>query len=285
MGAHRSEELLRVRPLVVGGRPWRAALASVSDNEGCSRRGNRRVRRSLYPLLMQSLEPEFGITARTTDSGAAVRQAIDSGARTWREVSAQAGISPEWARQLGLRMNIRPSRPKRQGRRRAAWNAPEVQARFWSFVDQNGPYAFGFGPPSRCWVWRGPVTYQGYGRLYVCRFRATAHGYSYRLHYGRKPWSVLDHVCHSYSRDCRGGQFCIHRRCVNPDHLEVVSPGENARRSSGSRVYGSARQKVFPSCSRGHRWSIDDALYDSNGRRVCVWCVTGAEPSDLTTDN
>ena len=184
----------------------------------------------------------FGVGAEADrpDGCEAVREAIEQGATTWREVSAMTGISHEWARQLGARIGVKPAKPVESDRpesakgvkagphrrkRKPQWNAPEVVDRFWSQVEQNGPYATGFDQPTRCWMWQGRTDAQNYGVLSVGRFRMSAHRYSYRLHLGRTPWSVVDHLCHSYSRDCRGGPLCPHRLCVNPEHLEVVTPG------------------------------------------------------------
>jgi len=237
----------------------------------------------------------FGVGAESDrpDGCEAVREAIEQGATTWREVSAMTGISHEWARQLGARIGVKPAKPVESDRpqsakavqagphrrkRKPQWNAPEIVDRFWSQVEQNGPYATGFDQPTRCWMWQGRTDAQNYGVLSVGRFRMSAHRYAYRLHLGRTPWSVVDHLCHSYSRDCRGGPLCPHRLCVNPEHLEVVTPGENARRAPGNRVYSAAPPKVFSRCRYGHPWSLDEALYDAAGRRVCVWCITGVEP-------
>lgn len=65
---------------------------------------------------------------------------------------------------------------------------------------------------------------------------------------------------------------------MNPAHFEVVTPTESSRRVPGNRVYSAAPPRLFAWCPNGHAWNLDDALYDGAGRRVCVWCVTGAEP-------
>ena len=46
----------------------------------------------------------------------------------------------------------------------------------------------------------------------------------------------LDHRCHSEDQRCEGGYSCRHRRCVNPDHLELVTAVENLRRARQQRT-------------------------------------------------
>ena len=219
------------------------------------------------------------------DAARAISQAVAEGAGTWREVAQSTGISYERVRQLGKQIGVAPckapvNRPQRRRRRKPAWNEPKVVDRFWAQVNLDGPLAFGFAEPTRCWVWQGRTNAEGYGVLSVGRLRVSAHRYSYRLHHGKKPWSVVDHLCHSYSRDCRGGPSCQHRLCVNPEHFEVVTPTENSRRVPGNRVYTEAPPRLFAWCRNGHAWNPDDALYDAAGRRVCVWCITGMDPPD-----
>ena len=58
--------------------------------------------------------------------------------------------------------------------------------------------------------------------LYSWLVGAIPHGYD------------IDHVCHNAAAvagRCAGGDSCIHRRCVNPDHLEPVTRRENTLRS------------------------------------------------------
>lgn len=80
---------------------------------------------------------------------------------------------------------------------------------------------------------------------------------------------VLDHICHTQSPTCLGGDDCQHRRCVNPAHLEPVTSAENTRRRF-SRI---GRENV---CARGHEWTEENTYWyvRPSGRRVryCRTC-------------
>lgn len=80
-----------------------------------------------------------------------------------------------------------------------------------------------------CWLWQGVTDAYGYARIEVAGRSWGAHRYLFLELVG--PTDLpLDHLCHTRAiADCVGGN-CIHRRCVNPSHLEPVTQGENARR-------------------------------------------------------
>lgn len=79
-----------------------------------------------------------------------------------------------------------------------------------------------------CWLWAGHTNSGGYG-VYTPPGgkQVRAHRYAYELRHGEIPEGMtIDHVCHG--PDCMQGYLCLHRRCVNPDHLAVVTLSENS---------------------------------------------------------
>jgi hypothetical protein len=79
----------------------------------------------------------------------------------------------------------------------------------------------GYGTP--CWIWQLDHSYDGYGRKWLGSRRVHAHRWTYEQHVGPIPEGLqLDHLCRV-------------RNCVNPDHLEPVTPRENTRRGIVAR--------------------------------------------------
>jgi len=136
------------------------------------------------------------------------------------------------------------------------------EARFWSKVEKT----------DSCWMWTAQISVAGYGKFYFEGSPWLAHRFSYQFFVGPIPEGLtIDHVCHSNS-DCEEGSLCLHRRCVNPDHLEPVTQEENVARMNGTP--GPA-EKIH--CLRGHPLSGNNLIIRGRGnngklRRECRTC-------------
>lgn len=103
--------------------------------------------------------------------------------------------------------------------------------------------------------------------------------YAHRVAWERKNGPVpegleLDHLCHTDDLHCQGGASCLHRRCVNPDHLEAVTKSQNQRR-------GMASFERTGLCLSGKHDVTDPAnvQYDSPTARRCRPCFLEGQRS------
>jgi hypothetical protein len=103
---------------------------------------------------------------------------------------------------------------------RAGLTTEQILSRFVDDMEADG-----------CWLWTGFLSTAGYGRIDGTKKGVWAHRWAYEQLVGPIPEGYhLDHLCHTTDLTCSGGGTCTHRRCVNPAHLEPVTPQENNAR-------------------------------------------------------
>ena len=87
-----------------------------------------------------------------------------------------------------------------------------------------------------CWEWTG-MTRNGYGSLSYRDRPFYAHRIAYEMYKGPIPEGLqIDHLCRN-------------RPCVNPDHLEAVTHGENLRRAMVHRSYPTSLKTLRVACN------------------------------------
>jgi HNH endonuclease len=127
-----------------------------------------------------------------------------------------------------------------QGRRRP------LEDRFWEKVEKN---------KTDCWEWTA-AKLKGYGWFNIGGKSVSAHRLSYEMLVGDIPEGLqLDHLCRN-------------RGCVNPDHLEPVTPRVNTLRGEAL----SAKRSRMTHCIRGHEFTEENTWVSKKNQRRCKKC-------------
>lgn len=113
--------------------------------------------------------------------------------------------------------------------------------------------------PGACWTWTGKPNYDGYGTAAVNRKTVLAHRALFRCLVGDPPEG-----CHLHHR-------CENKRCVNPDHLQPLTPLDHmAVTPQAMAHYFTARTH----CKNGHELIPENLVRQGeNGIRRCKICV------------
>lgn len=112
-------------------------------------------------------------------------------------------------------------------------------------------------PMSGCWIWLGGLRDKkdGYGAASFEGKLYRTHRLIYTLLRGRVPKKLtVDHLCRN-------------RICCNPDHLEVVTRGENVARGEGVAPHN--KRKTH--CPQGHEYTLENT-YVWAKQRFCKTC-------------
>lgn len=125
---------------------------------------------------------------------------------------------------------------------RLAMQSQSTPDRFWAKVKFT----------NSCWLWTASLDRHGYGQFMVRPRLYRAHRWAYEFCNGEIPEGLpLDHLCRTHA-------------CVNPDHLEPVSHGENVRRG--------LRGRLVTHCSRGHAYTPENTFLNHGHLRECRAC-------------
>lgn len=139
---------------------------------------------------------------------------------------------------------------------------PTLSKRLLSKVDRDGPILVQSGTSGPCWMWVGSRCRVGYGWFSISGRQKRAHRVVYELLVGPIPdGRTIDHLCRNPS-------------CVNPEHLEAVTPYENFIRGFSPP----ARNTRKTHCPEGHPLSSDNLIDGAarRGKRSCKTCVRRA---------
>lgn len=119
-----------------------------------------------------------------------------------------------------------------------------------------------------CWLWNSVTDRYGYGQFHLYgednkRRTIGAHRASYQLFVGPIPIGLeVHHLC------------CV-RRCVNPDHLQLLGRKDHARVTpvnpvSVEKINAFHLSKTH--CPSGHEYTEENTFYSSHNGRRCRAC-------------
>ena len=152
-----------------------------------------------------------------------------------RPAKGRGWCPTHWAR---WKANGDPDVPRQVGQRRIS-----REVLFWRKVN--------FDTPTGCWEWMGGKDWDGYGMAQAAGRSCRSSRMAYIYLIGPIPSGLqLDHLCRVVS-------------CVNPWHLEPVTPKENRQRVS----------RLKTACRYGHPYNATNTHVTKEGWRICRLCA------------
>lgn len=120
-------------------------------------------------------------------------------------------------------------------------------------------------PNSGCWNWKNCVNWDGYAQDVI----------GSRTDGTRRTVRVAKFLFEHFKQKVPNGYeldhfVCQNRKCVNPDHLEIVTHLENIKRANYSNNGKYNKSKTH--CINGHEYNEINTHYTSSGSRQCRIC-------------
>ena len=113
---------------------------------------------------------------------------------------------------------------------------------------------------SLCWLWIGN------------RFKTGYAAYLFRGNNRRAHRVIFGVFVHEITDGRHADHLCRRPQCVNPIHVEDVTPRENTERGNAP----SAKNMRTTHCPKGHPYSLENTRHKStklkNGQRACRTC-------------
>lgn len=118
------------------------------------------------------------------------------------------------------------------------------------------------GFTSGCWEWTGKVRKDGYAKIKVDGRTTYAHRFAYQ------------HFLGVFADDLVVDHRCRNRKCVNPEHLQVVTTAQSNLVSFGPGT----QQAVKTHCPQGHPYDAENTYLERQSRgvgmaRMCKTCI------------